>query len=158
PWTDVGGNASDAFVLSHGGLIYQAAVTNHPPGMAQVVATAMWLAGFSRAIPGIETATAAWLVGSLASVLFQLTCGFIGLRILGFSRTAAAVLSLAPCTYAAFAYDFAQPMSETLISSLFVLVPILVYKMLFSEQPRDRLASAVMLGGPVTLLCLDIGL
>lgn len=157
-WPDMSQNVFDSFVLVHGGSVYRDAVTNHMPGVAQLVGLVMSVFGFAEAFPGTNTLDAGYLAGSVATVLFQLACAFVALRLLRFSRTAAVVLSLIPCAYTAFAYDFALPMSETLIAHLFVLVPVLAFNMLFGAHVHDRVVYALMLGGPFTVLCLNLGL
>jgi hypothetical protein len=158
PWTDVSENVYHAFVLAHGGLMYRDAIVPHMPGVPQFVASLMAIFGFADAIPGPSTAIAAWLTGSLAAVLFQVGSCFIALRMLQFSRVAAILLALVPSAYTARYFDFAEPMSETLIAYAFVLLPVLAYKMLLSSERSDRVAAAVILAGPVTLVCLDVGL
>jgi hypothetical protein len=157
-YTDMSQNVLDGLVLAHGGAMYRDAVTNHMPGAAQLVALVLWPAGFANAVPGVNTATAALLAGSFATLLFQLACTFMALRMLAFSRTAAAVLSLVPCAYLAFRYNFAHPMSETLLAFAFVLAPVLLFRMLYAARPQDRVVYAVMLGGPFTFVCLNLGL
>src|SRR5262245_60300577 len=89
-YTDMSQNVLDGLVLAHGGAVYREAVTNHMPGVAQLVALVLWPAGFANAVPGVNTATAALLAASFATLLFQLACTFTALRILAFSRAAAA--------------------------------------------------------------------
>src|SRR5206468_2302248 len=58
----------------------------------------------------------------------------------------------------AFRYDFALPMSETLITYLVIFVPMLAARMLLAAEPAERLVAAVLLGGPLTFACLLLGL
>jgi hypothetical protein len=158
PWTDLAENIYLGFLVAHGARIYEASTTVHMPGVPQFVGFFLWLAGFSRAVPSPETAAAAYLVACFATLLFQAACLYAPLRLLRFSSAIAAALALAICGYTAFGFDFAMPMSETLIAYWLVLVPLLAARMVFAADGESRIAAAVLLGGPVTLGCLMLGL
>src|SRR5262249_53606015 len=78
-YTDMSQNIMDGLLLAQGGQVYQDVITNHMPGVAQLVALVLWPAGFAKAVPGMNTATAAQLGGSFATLLFQLACTFVAL-------------------------------------------------------------------------------
>src|SRR5262249_52755097 len=157
-YTDMSQNIMDGLLLAQGGQVYQDVITNHMPGVAQLVALVLWPAGFAKAVPGMNTATAAQLGGSFATLLFQLACTFLAVRMLAFSRTAAAVRSPVPCAYPAFRYSFVHPIVATLLAFAFVLARVLLFRMLYEARPQDRVVHAIMLGGPFALVCLDLGL
>jgi hypothetical protein len=157
PWTDMSENVYLGFLVAHGAKLFDLAVFNHMPGVPQFLAIFLWAFGFDNALPGSSTATAAWLTASFATVLFQVACLYCVLRWLAYSPALSAWISLVVCAYTAFAFDFALPMSETLIPYLLVAVPPLLYVISFGS-PAERTIAAVWLGGPVTLVCLNLGL
>jgi len=158
PWTDLAENVYLGFALAHGWPIYEAGASGHMPGVPQYLAVWLWMFGFGHAAPSPQTAASAYLVACLATVSFQAACVYAPMRMLAFSRLVAAVATLAVCASTAFAFHFAMPMSETLIAYLMVLVPVLAARMIFASAVADRLAAAIWLGGPVTLICLLLGL
>jgi hypothetical protein len=158
PWTDVAGNLFLGFALAHGWPIVEAGTANHMPGVPQYLAIWFSLFGLGGATPSAQTAAAAYLVASFATLLFQAACVYVPMRLLAFSPAIAGWTTFAVCASTAFAYHYAMPMSETFIAYLLVLVSLLAARMILAERPSERLVAAIVLGGPVTAVCLMLGL
>lgn len=158
PWTDLAANVFMGFALAHGWPIVDAGTVNHMPGVAQYLGAWFWLFGFGGAAPSPQTAAAAYLVACFATLVFEAACVYVPLRLLAFSPSLAGLASLAVCASTAFAYDFAMPMSETLIAYLLIPMSLLAARTLLADSSAERVVAAILLGGPATLVCLALGL
>lgn len=158
PWTDVAENVFDGLGVARGGKAYDAVMINHAPGVLQYLAMFLRLLGFQNAAGSDSTELAAMLTGTFATLIFQVACTWIALRLLSVPRFWSALIAVTVCSYTAFFFNFGSPMSETLIPYILIFVPLLTFRMLFSMERRDRIASAIILGGPITFACLSLGL
>jgi hypothetical protein len=158
PWTDLAENIYLGFALAHGWPIFEAGTGGHMPGVPQLLGGWLWLFGFNNAVPSPQIAASAYLTASLGTLLLQTACVYVPLRTLSCTPTPAALVALVVCAFTAFIYDFAMPMSETLIAYLLVLVPLLAARMVLSKSTAERLVAAILLGAPLTFVCLLLGL
>ena len=158
PWPDTADNIYLGFALAHGSPIIEAGADNHMPGVPQLLGGWLWLLGYANAIPSPRITASAYLAACLAGLLFETTCIYVAARMMLLPPLAAALVALMACAYTALLYDFALPMSETLITYLLIFFPLLASRMLLAEQPAERLVAAVVLGGPLTFACLLLGL
>jgi hypothetical protein len=158
PWTDVAENVFGGLEVARGGKVYDAVMIIHAPGVLQYLAMFLRLLGFQNAAGSPSTELAAMLTGTFATLIFQVACTWFALRLLSVPRFWCAIIAVVVCGYTAFFFNFGSPMSETLIPYILIFVPLLTFRMLFLMERRDRVASAVILVGPITLACLSLGL
>ena len=144
------------YYVANGWIAYRDFVSNHLPGVY------FYLAAFFRAFslhatpPSLELFSALQSTSYFATSFAQATLLYLGLRLLQFSRLIAVIAIFVVLYVLDSTFQYYYPFSETILTALYVIWPILVFKMYCNTVMRVR--SAFILAGPFLALSIWLGL
>jgi hypothetical protein len=158
PWADAIANVVNGMMVANGGIIYRTFAENHMPGAIVWLTPFLGLTGAAGEPPSIQALAHLFIVAVFATSLFAHLCLYLAVRFLRLSNWLYVALTAVAMPFLFRSYDFAAPMTESMIVFLAFFVPILLHTGLLAERLDQRAEALMLLALPLNTVMLFIGL